>query len=376
MDSGKFRLSYGGLGNNSSVLRDEQQELLYANNYMINGEIAKGFVYSKMLNPDLSWEKTSVFNVGLDLVFFNSRFSTELDFYDRLTTGMIQQSDLSIHLSGAYEAPRTNIGVLRNRGLEGNFTWRDHVGDFNYSINLNVSYNASRLENWAEFLDKGNIYINMPYKFLYSYLDTGIAQSYPEIYNSTIQWAQPGDILRVDLNGDGQISGEDRVAFVNRMQSMPTTNYGLNLQMSWKGFDLSMLFQGTAGRWDFWITNFNSVNIPAQRYASTEEHVTNPWRYDNRDGEWPRLAFSSNNQASTTFWLDNLAYLRMKNLMFGYTIPANITRKFFVNNLRIYYSTENLFTITNYRGLDPEKTNRGDMYPMVSSHSFGIIVKF
>ena len=67
---------------------------------------------------------------------------------------------------------------------------------------------------------------------------------------------------------------------------------------------------------------------------------------------------------------------KMKNLMFGYTIPANITRKFFVNNLRIYYSTENLFTITNYRGLDPEKTNRGDMYPMVSSHSFGIIVKF
>lgn len=376
MDSGKLRMSYGGLGNNSSVLRDEQQELLYANNYMIDGEIAKGFVYSKMLNPDLTWEKTSVLNVGLDFVFFNSRLSTELDFYDRLTTGMIQQSDLSIHLSGAYEAPRTNIGVLRNRGLEGNFTWRDHVSDFNYSVNFNISYNASRLENWAEFLDKGDVFINMPYQFLYTYLDTGIAQSFPEIYGTTVQWAQPGDILRVDVNGDGQISDEDRVAFVNRMQNMPTTNFGLNLQMSWKGFDLSMLFQGTAGRWDFWITKFNSVNIPAQRYASTEEHVTNPWTYDNRDGEWPRLAFSSSNQASSTFWLDNLAYLRMKNLMFGYTIPPKITRKFFVNNLRIYYSTENLFTITNYRGLDPEKTDRGDMYPMVSSHSFGIIVKF
>ena len=375
-DSGKLRMSYGGLGNNSSVLRDEQQELLYANNYMIDGEIAKGFVYSKMLNPDLTWEKTSVLNVGLDFVFFNSRLSTELDFYDRLTTGMIQQSDLSIHLSGAYEAPRTNIGVLRNRGLEGNFTWRDHVSDFNYSVNFNISYNASRLENWAEFLDKGDVFINMPYQFLYTYLDTGIAQSFPEIYGTTVQWAQPGDILRVDVNGDGQISDEDRVAFVNRMQNMPTTNFGLNLQMSWKGFDLSMLFQGTAGRWDFWITKFNSVNIPAQRYASTEEHVTNPWTYDNRDGEWPRLAFSSSNQASSTFWLDNLAYLRMKNLMFGYTIPPKITRKFFVNNLRIYYSTENLFTITNYRGLDPEKTDRGDMYPMVSSHSFGIIVKF
>ena len=376
MDSGKLRLSYGGLGNNSSVERDEQQELLYKNNYMINGEIAKGFVYSKMLNPDLSWEKTSVFNAGLDFVFLKGRLSTELDFYDRLTTGMIQQSDLSIHLTGAYEAPRTNIGILRNRGLEGNFTWKDHVRDFNYSVNFNISYNASRLENWAEFLDKGNVFINMPYQFVYSYLDTGIAQSYAQIYNTTVQWAQPGDILRVDVNGDGQITGEDRVAYTNRMQNMPTTNFGMNIQMSWKGFDLSMLFQGTAGRYDFWITKFNTVNVPAQRYAVTEDHVNNPWSYDNRNSEWPRLASSSNNQASSSFWLDNLAYLRMKNLMFGYTIPNKITRKFFVNNLRIYYSTENLFTITKYRGLDPEKTDRGDMYPMVSSHSFGVIVKF
>ena len=376
MDSGKLRLSYGGLGNNSSVERDEQQELLYANNYMINGEIAKGFVYSKMLNPDLSWEKTSVFNAGLDFVFLKGRLSTEIDFYDRLTTAMIQQSDLSIHLTGAYEAPRTNIGILRNRGLEGNFTWKDHVRDFNYSVNFNISYNASRLENWAEFLDKGNVFINMPYQFVYSYLDTGIAQSYAQIYNTTVQWAQPGDILRVDVNGDGQITGEDRVAYTNRMQNMPTTNFGMNIQMSWKGFDLSMLFQGTAGRYDFWITKFNTVNVPTQRYAVTEDHVNNPWSYDNRNSEWPRLASSSNNQASSSFWLDNLAYLRMKNLMFGYTIPNKITRKFFVNNLRIYYSTENLFTITKYRGLDPEKTDRGDMYPMVSSHSFGVIVKF
>ncbi|MDR2823781.1 MAG: TonB-dependent receptor [Prevotellaceae bacterium] len=375
-DSGKFRLSYGGLGNNSVVRRTEQQEILDMNNYVIDGKIVKGFVYNKMLNPELSWEKTSVFNMGMDFVFLNSHLTAELDYYDRLTTGMIQQSQMSIHLTGAYEAPRANLGTLRNRGLEGNFMWRNKIRDFNYSVNFNVSYNASRLEKWAEFLNKGNVYVGMPYQFLYGYLDNGIAQSYAEIYNTTLQWVRPGDILRVDVNGDGVVNGEDQVAYINNLQNMPTTNFGLNLKMDWRGFDLSMLFQGTAGRRDYWITKFNSVNVPQKRYASSEEHVTSPWSYDNRDGVWPRLDLSSGNQASTTFWLDNLSYLRMKNLMFGYTLPKNLTKKFFVDNLRVYYSTENLFTVTSYRGLDPEKTDRGDMYPLVSSHSFGISIGF
>lgn len=376
MDSGKFRISYGGLGNNSSVERTEQQEVLEANNYVFDGDIEKGFVYKRMLNPDLSWEETSVFNVGLDFVLFNGRFSTELDYYDRLTTGMIQESQMSIHLTGAYYAPRTNIGVLRNRGLEGNFTWRDHAGDFNYSVNFNISYNASRLENWAEFLDKGNTYVGMPYHFVYTGLSTGIAQSYAEIYSTTIQWNNPGDVQRVDVNGDGVVDGEDNVCLPLYQTDLPTTNFGLNVQMDWKGFDLSILFQGAAGRKNFWSTNQNTTNIPEQSYAPTEDHLTKPWSYDNRDGEWPRLVNSWTNHSSSTFWLDNMAYLRLKNLMFGYTLPKKFTRKFFVENLRLYYSTENLFTITSYRGLDPEKSSRTDLYPMTSSHSFGITVTF
>lgn len=376
VDSGKLRLSYGGLGNQSVVGRTEQQEILDANNYVVDGKIVKGFAYKKMLNQDLTWEKTTVFNAGLDFVFLNGRLATEFDYYDRLTTGMIMEMDLSDHLTGAYKKPRTNIGELRNRGLEGNFTWRDKINKFNYSVNLNVSHNASRLEKWVGFLDKGNVYVNMPYQYLYGYLDNGIVQSYADIYNTTLQWARPGDILRVDVNGDGVVTTDDRVAYVNNQQNMPTTNFGLKIQMDWKGFDLSMLFQGTAGRKDYWITNFNTVNIAKQRYASSEEHVTNPWAYDNRNGLWPRLDLSSSNQSSTQFWLDDLSYVRMKNLMFGYTLPRQFAKKIFVENLRVYYSTENLFTITNYRGLDPEKTNRGDMYPLVSSHSFGITISF
>ncbi|MCD7971553.1 MAG: SusC/RagA family TonB-linked outer membrane protein [Candidatus Azobacteroides sp.] len=146
MTNGKLRFSYGSLGNNFGIGRTEQQEVLKTNNYILDGGIVNGFVYRKMLNPDLTWEKTTIFNAGLDVAFFHNRLSAELDYYDRLTTGMIQQSQMSIHLTGAYEAPRANIGNLRNRGLEGNFTWRDKISDFNYSVNFNISYNASRLE--------------------------------------------------------------------------------------------------------------------------------------------------------------------------------------------------------------------------------------
>lgn len=382
MDNGKLRLSYGSLGNNSVVGRVEQQEVLYANNYILNGEIVNGFIYKKMLNPDLSWEKTTVFNGGLDFGFFKNRLTAELDYYDRLTTDMIQQSQMSIHLTGAYEAPRANIGNLRNRGLEANITWKDRVRDFNYSVNFNVSHNESRLEKWSEYLGAGTAYngnltfINMPYNYGYTYLDYGIAQSYAEIYANTLQWINPGDIIRVDVNGDGIVDSNDMVANPAYLRGMPTTNFGLNLQASWKGFDISMLFQGTAGRKDYWLNDFKQLSNIGSRYAATEDHLIYPWSYDNRDGLWPRIGGSLNNTSNTQYWLHNLAYLRMKNLMIGYTLPSELTRKLFIESLRIYGSSENLFTITQFRGLDPEKTNRGDMYPMVRSLTVGISVNF
>lgn len=382
MTNGKLRLSYGALGNNSVVGRTEQQELLNHNNYMLGTDIVKGLVYRKMLNPDLTWEKTIVFNAGLDFGFLNNRLTAELDYYDRLTSDMIQYSQMSIFLTGAYDAPRENIGDLRNRGLEANITWRDKIRDFNYSVNFNISYNRSRLEKWSEYLGPGSSYngnltfIDMPYNYGYTYLDRGIAQSYAEIYKNALQWINPGDIIREDVNGDGIIDSKDMVADAGYQRGMPTTNFGLNIQMSWKGFDASMLFQGTYGRKDYWMNQFMVLSNIGSRYAATGEHIDNPWSYDNRGGSWPRIGGSLSNTGNTQFWLDNLAYLRMKNLMIGYTIPSEWSRKFFVDTLRIYGSTENLFTITRYRGLDPEKTNRGDMYPLTRSFTIGINVGF
>jgi TonB-dependent starch-binding outer membrane protein SusC len=314
------------------------------------------------------------------LAFLNNRLTTEFDYYDRKTTGMIRPSEMSLHLTGAYDAPRRNIGDLRNQGIEGTISWKDKAGKLNYGASLNASYNSNTLKTWNEFLGRGWIFLDMPYHFLYTYEDWGIAQTWQDVYNATPQGAQPGDILRKDLNGDGRISGEDRKAYPHIQRDRPTTNFGFNGYASWKGFDLAVFFQGATGRKTYWLNSFNSVNPSNQRYAYTWDHWNNPWSVENRGGSWPRLGGSGNNtgdNAETSVWLDDLSYLRFKNLQIGYTIPANILKRIHVASLRIAGSAENLVTFTSYRGLDPEKQgNNNNLYPINKSYSLSIQLGF
>ena len=383
LSSGKFRASYGSLGNNSGVGRSEQQETLNANSYFIDGKIIKGFTNDKLVNVALSWEKTTVFNVGLDLGFINNKLYTEIDYYDRLTSGMNRPSDISIHLSGAYDAPRRNIGNLRNRGIEGNITWKDKVRSVNYSFNLNASYNKSNLEKWNEQLNPGDVnsgntvFINMPYGFVYGYSDNGIAQTWQDVYNNTPQGAQPGDLLRQDLNGDGRITAQDRRAYDNAQDGRPTTFFALNSFVSWKGIDLAVLLQGSAGRRDYWLNNYNTVDIPLERAALTQDQFDKPWSVENRNGGWPRLRGNSGNRATTTFWLKDMSFLRLKSIQLGYNVPKRLLGHAGASNLRIAVSAENLATITSYPGLDPEKGgSNDDIYPLNKAYTLSLQLGF
>jgi TonB-linked SusC/RagA family outer membrane protein len=378
---GKLRASYGSLGNND-VSRYEQKETLAASNYMAGGSIVKGFVNNKMINQALTWEEGRVTNIGLDLGFLKGKLTAELDYYDRLTKGMIRPSEMSIHLTGAYSAPRDNIGDMGNRGIEANLTWKDKKGDFSYQISGNFSKNWTQLKSWNEFLDKGWIYVGMPYHFVYTYLQKGIAQTWSDVYSNTPQSISPGDVIREDVNGDGRIDGNDKVAYPSNLRDRPTTNFALNLNARWKGIDLSLMFQGANGRKTFWINNYNNINPGAQRYASSYDHWDLPWSWENRDGEWPRLGGTSNRE-ETTFWLDDLTYLRLKNLQLGYTLPQKWLKFAHVNSLRIYFSGENIATLTSFRGIDPERAGRGnsggyasDVYPLVQSYSLGLNIGF
>ncbi|HSU52041.1 MAG TPA: hypothetical protein VLJ41_15650, partial [Segetibacter sp.] len=205
----------------------------------------------------------------------------------------------------------------------------------------------------------------------------GIAQTWQDVYNHVPQGISPGDIIRKDLNGDGRITGDDRKAYPNLQTNRPTTSFALNLNGSWKGFDLAILLQGSAGRKDFWLNAYNNMNFGTQRYASTWDLYQNTWSPENRQGPWPRLGGPGSNRDESIFWLDNMSFLRLKNIQLGYTIPSKMLRRIGVNNLHIVGSAENLGTITSYRGLDPEKQgDNNNLYPINKSYSIAVNLSF
>lgn len=382
LSSGKLRANYGALGDNQGIGKYEQQTTLASQPYILGTNIVKGFINNKLVNLALSWESTIAANFGLELGFFNDKLTAELEYYDRLNSGMIRGSQLSTHLTGAYTAPRTNIGQMRNRGVEGTFTWNDKIKSVRYRISANASYNANRLEEWQDLLTPGtaingnNSFINMPYGYLYTYEDTGIAQNWQDVYSGTPQGAQPGDVLRKDLNGDGQITGLDRKAYGNSQENRPTTYFGLNGFVSWKGVDLGILLQGSSGRKDFLINNFTGSNIPPDRAAITQSLIDRAWSVENRSGDWPRLG-GNNNQTNTTFWLQDMSFLRLKNIQLGYNLPKKLLSKIGGSNLRIAASAENLLTLTSYEGLDPEKAaSSSNLYPLNRSYSLALQLGF
>lgn len=383
----KLRASWGKLGNNYGVSRYEQRDTYELTHYTFGGTLSNGLSSNKMINENFSWESTAVTNLGLDLMLFNGKLSTEIDIYNRLTADMIRPMEFSTLLTG-YSAPRMNMGELQNRGIEVNLNWRGKTGDFQYVVGLNYSYNKNKLLSWSQRLGFGDIFLGLPWIYTYTYKATGIAQSWEDILDAPYQGTDkmaPGDILYEDLNGDGQITSDDRVAMPNSPRQYFNSNYGLNLNLNWKGFDLSALFQASTGSKDFWLDNYNRVYVNTSRNAYNTLHIDH-WSLDNRDSELPRLINGSNsnggrNNFASTFWLYSRNYLRLKNLQIGYNLPKDIIQKVKFSNVRIFVTGENIFTITKWPGIDPEKpggvsANDQNLYPLTQSFAIGLNIGF
>jgi TonB-linked SusC/RagA family outer membrane protein len=383
VSSGKFRASYGSLGNNSGVTRYEQKNTFGTTTYAFNGNnLVSGFAPVKMINSDFTWEKTTVTNIGLDLGFLNNKLQAEIDLYNRKTTGMIRPSQLSTLLAG-YSAPRMNIGDMRNRGVELTLRWMSSVGAFNYGAVFNYSRNWETLLSWNETLNPGNVFLNMPYQFTYSQTTTGIAQTWQDIANAAYQGnnnISPGDLLYADVNGDGQTTGADAKAYANKLANRPTANYSLNLFGSWKGIELNVLFQAATGRMNFWRTTLSNTNVGGGRYSYQEWHLYDTWTLENRGSSMPRIVSGNapRNDENSTYNLQNMNYLRLKNVQLSYNLSSLAALKNLgVQNLRFFVSAENVFTLTKWSGVDPEKANEAsEPYPLMKSVSVGLNIGF
>ncbi len=386
VDNLKLRASWGQTGN------ERIDAFMYlpqynTSNVVMNGSLVSAVYQKKMANPDVTWETVEQTNVGLDFGFLNNMIYGELDWYSKETKDILLA--LGIPKFIGLDAPEQNAGVVRNSGIEAMVGFRKTFGDFTFNTSFNLAYNNNK------WVDRGgddknisgyNIQtIDSPLNAFYIYQADGLIANEQELAEYKAKYKSDprgmsdlhaGDVKLVDTNGDGTIDPDDRQIF---NPNIPKFTFGWNISGEYKGFDLTLLFQGSSGAnrmmYGEWIEG------PSYE-AFTGIHFRDRWTEENQNGnaEMPRLEAANNRNASTynSFFLKKANYLRLKNAQLGYTFPKSITDNLRITKLRLYVSGSNLLTFSSlYQGLDPEgKSDRINDFPPLRIVNFGVNIIF
>ncbi len=400
LNSLKIRASYGELGNNSIGNYDYQA--LYTNSgmsYVLGNALATGMAMSAIPNSLVTWEKTKVFDVGVDFSLFRNRLSVVADYFNKRTSNiLISLPAPSVH--GTTSLPTLNSAAVTNNGFELTATWNDRVGEVNYGISANVTHvtnNVSKFKGKGEdgmSISGANLIweghpINCQYllkvdRIIQTEADMKIVEDMIENapvvdgkkVNPFASYGTPemGDFLYQDTNGDGIINADDRVIVSDGPN--PKWYLGLTLNANWKGFDFSMLLQSQLGASRYWQSA--AYNTPTVRwgYQLNKEVADGRWYPGRTDATYPRLLQyqSTINTQASDFYLQNLAFLKIRNIELGYTLPAKWMQACQLTKVRVYGTLENFFTFTSFKGFDPEVS--GMNYPTMRQAVLGINVTF
>lgn len=399
IDDFKIRAGWGKLGNQEtrsfaylSLISDAPDYAFGSGDGNGIGSLKNGASLPDFPVEDLSWEIGETYSLGFDASFFKGRMTTTIEYYNRLTSGILQAAALPASV-GNQNAPILNIAAVRNKGMEFQLGYNGNLGDFQY----NVSGNLTTVDNIVEktFRDQpfggngGRIEVGMPMNYLWGYKVGGIFQNQGEIDAWTASTTdgnnnnnfQPGDMYFHDVSGpegvpDGVVNAEDRTFLAN---TIPGFYYGFNLGANYKGLDLSVFFQGVG---DVYRYNGFRANGEGMQGAGNNQWTTtlNRWTEANPSTTMPRAVRSDpagNNRYSDRF-IESAAFLRLKNVQLGYAIPANLLESVgFINGARIYVGATNLFVSTKWTGIDPEDTSpNGGLIPPVRSFTTGITASF
>lgn len=441
----KLRASWGQLGNNS--VGDYAYTTNYSQRYTIMNGTKVGALYMGTLpNNNITWEKTSTFNIGLDFSTLNNRLTGTIDYYDKLTSGILFRPDIYLTL-GDKESPYENLAEVSNRGLEVTLGWRDHIGEVSYSISGNVTFNRNRVTKYKGALERGWITDETGKKVYKSNLgevstggDNRIVEGHQigefymyhtysgngSYFNSDgsvnkdggpkdgmirteqdMKWLRAmvdagytflpnrniakngiwyGDYIFADNNDDG-VYGDSNDRDFYGVSYDPKVNFGLQASVQWKGFDLSMNWAGATGFKTYWREIGQNSSCAVYGLQLPKEQAYNHYFYDpenpnaantNLTSATPRLTLQNPSQSDnlpSNLYLYDCKFIKLRNLTFGYTIPKSITNKFYAQNVRLYLSGENLFTITPFKGMDPEM-RAGAGYATMRQFAFGINVSF
>ena len=392
IDNLKLRASWGQTGNERIPVNDIGR-FLYLSQYtpedvVMNGNLVTGVYQKKMANPALTWETVESTDIGLDFAFLNNHIFGELDFYIKDTKDILLS--LAIPKFIGLDPPHQNVGVVRNKGFEAMLGYRKTDGKFKYTVTGNLAYNKNE---WRDRLGDDNYIHDDNYiertgyelKAFYVYKADGLIANQQELdeYKAKhsedprgIDVLKPGDVKLVDVNGDGKITPDDRQVYSS---DIPKLTYGITINAEYKGFDLSLLLQGSGGANRFFYGEF--YEGPSYE-AFTGTHFRKRWTEQNQDGnaEVPRLEAANNRNMSSrnSFFLKDISYIRLKNAQLGYTLPKSITSKLMVDRLRFYISGSNLLTFSGlHQGLDPESNSgRPEDFPPTKIFNFGVNVTF
>lgn len=385
----KLRASWGKNGNDN--IGDFAYTTLTAtgntSNYYFGRSAAMvyGSKANRLANEDLKWEESEQTDLGLDFGFWNNKLTFSVDYYIKKTNGMIIEMPIPSYVGEA--RPLANVGDMENSGVEFELGYKWNIGDARFAVKGNASYLKNKLKNLgndtgflnygiSQFSDGGTRAENgQPFPFFYGYKTDGIIQNAAEAAEYNAKYGtnkQPGDFRFVDTDQNGVINSDDRTNIGN---GVPKWTFGLNFDAEWRGFDLSVFFQGVSG-----VDVFDATYRQDVASGNYPTWVLQRWTGEGTSNTVPTLG-KSENWVCSDMYIQDGSYLRLKNITLGYTLPTYLTKKVNISRLRIYARAENLFTWTKYWGFDPEigsgSTSLGvdyGVYPQARTYTIGFNV--
>ena len=390
----KVRASYGVLGNELALAPFQYSPIVSGIGSYVFGATGSQTLYTgygpqTLANPALQWERDKSTDLAIDVTLFRD-INVTLDYYKKVSDQLLMQVPLPAY-AGVNSAPYSNAGGITNKGVELQLGYTHKFGDFDLKLNGNISHNNNTVTNLnvLPFINTGNwqggnptsiqrISVGEPLNYFYGYQVLGIFQSqaqvnaYKDASGNMLQPnAKPGDLIYASTTGVGPIGPSDRQ---NLGSPIPTWQYGFNFAANYKQFDLNIMGQGVWGNKIF--QQYRRLDVSTANYPIA---ALNAWTPGNTNTDYPRLTDSDPNgnyHVPSSFELQSGAYLRVKTLQLGYTLPKAVTGKWDVSRIHVYIGGDNLFTITKYNGYDPEISGGVDqgMYPKAKTIRFGLDV--
>ena len=360
----KLRASYGATGNNQ-IPNYGPIGLLGASNYVYGSELATGLMLTNIPNPDLRWERTNMLNLGVDVAFLQDRFRLSAEFYHSVTNDLLLNVPVP-DITG-FATQLTNVGKLRNRGFELNINSRNIDRDFKWSTDFNLSLNRNKVLQlgpgnapllYTDYVVQVKTEVGQPISNFFGYIYDGVYKNQAEIEASPARgdgFTKPGDPKIRDVDGDGRITEADRTIIGN---NQPDFIVGLNNSFSFKGIELSFLFQGSfGGEITNQLVRFNGIwNAGRNAFAK----VANYWKSESDPGDgWhfkPTVDPKGYQERFSNYWVEDATFVRLKNIRISYALPQRWVSKTPAKGIRIFANAENVYLWSKYTNYDPENT--------------------